>query len=282
MNNPESPDGTMRRRTLYEALAWVALIAFLWTVDTFSKITYRNNTGFGKDNFHLISDQATSAVGVLIMIIFVIGWLRYFPVRKNLWVPAIIGHAVGSILFALGHHILMIVQRVALFAFNDMTYHWQSGFVSNLIVEYQKDIKIYIGIVAVVSVYQYFRRNQSHPAPRAEFTGRLVVQTGLGEAILAHDQIDYIEASRNYVEIHAGDRDYLIRDTFLNTEKRLAGSCFVRCHRSYMVNLDKVAEIRTIDGAQRIHLKNGATLPLGRSYRDDFKASIAAGPHLSD
>jgi len=274
--NPENPDNAMRRRTLYEAFAWVVLIAFLWTVDTFGKISYRSNTGIGKDNFRLIVDQASSAIAVLIMIIFVINWLRLFPVRKNLWVSAVIGHTVGSIFFALGHHILMIVQRVAFFALNDMTYHWQPRFVSNLIVEYQKDIKIYIGIVAVVSAYQYFRRAQSHRPARAELTGRLVVQTGLGEAILAYEQIDYIEASRNYVEIHAGDKDYLIRDTFANIEKRLAGGYFVRCHRSYMVNLNKVAEIRMIDGAQRIHLKSGATLPLGRSYREDFKASIAA------
>jgi len=267
----------MRRRTLFEALGWIALIAFLWIVDTIAKITFRNNTGFGKDNFHLVSDQATSAVAVLVMVLFVVYWLRIFPVRKDKWVAAIIGHTFGSIIFAFGHQVLMIIQRIAVFAFNDMTYQWQAGFVSNLIVEYQKDTKIYLGIVAVMSAYQYYRRTRANSAPQSESTNRLVVQTGTGEAVLTYDEIDSIEASRNYVEIHAGGKEYLLRDTFANLEKRLAEGPFTRCHRSYIVNLDKVSEIKTIDGAQQIHLKNGAVLPLGRRYRDAFKKSISGG-----
>jgi len=266
----------MRKRTLFEALGWAALIAFLWTVDTFAKISYRSNTGFGKDNFRLISDQATSATAVLVMVLFVVYWLRLFPVRKDTWTSAIIGHTVGSVIFAFGHQILMIIQRVAVFAFKDMTYHWQEGFVSNLIVEYQKDVKIYVGIVAVMTAYQFYRHIQSNPTPRVRLTNRLVVQTGTGEAVLAYEEIDYIEASRNYLEVHVGEKEYLIRDTAANLEKRLADGPFARSHRGYIVNLDKVAEIKMVDGSLQILLKNGAALPLSRSYRDAFKLSIAA------
>lgn len=267
----------VRGRTIYEALAWVALITFLWTVDTFAKISYRNNTGIGKDNFRLISDQATSAIAALIMVIFVVYWLRLFPIRRDRWASAVIGHTVGSIMFAFGHHVLMIVQRVILYSFRDITYRWQSDFVPNLIVEYQKDIKIYIGIVAVISAYQYYRHVQSDSSPQADRTKRLAVQTGTGEAFIAYDEIDYVEASRNYVEVHVGDKAYLIRDTFANMEKRLANGSFARSHRSYIVNLDRVAEIKTTDSTQQIYLKNGVTLPLSRSYRDAFVSTIAAG-----
>ena len=243
MSSRDGPDsgGLTRRRTLFEALGWAALIAFLWTADTFAKISYRNQTGYGKDNFHLISEQVTSAAAVLVMVLFVVYWLRLFPLQKDRWASVIIGHTVGSIIFAFGHHTLMIIQRVAVYAFRDLTYRWQGGFASNLIVEYQKDIKIYVGIVAVMSAYQYYRHTQSKPTPRVEFANRLVVQTGTGEAVLTHDEIDYIEASRNYVEIHAGGKAYLIRDTFANIEKMLAEGFFARCHRSYIVNLNKVA-----------------------------------------
>jgi LytTr DNA-binding domain len=268
---------TTRKRMLLEALAWILLIAFLWTVDTLGKISYRNQTGFGKDNFRLIAEQATSAVAVMILVLFVIRWLRVFPIRKDLWASAIIGHTAGSIIFAFGHHVLMIVQRAAIFALRGETYHWQAGFVTNLIVEYQKDIKIYIGIVAIVAAYQYYRRARVAASPRADAVQRLVVQTGRGQAFLVYDEIDYIEAARNYVEVHAGGKEYLIRDTLANVEEKLTRGTFARSHRSYLVNLSKVTEIKSVDGAPQIHLKNGDVLPLGRRYRDAFRSTMAGG-----
>ena len=266
----------LRKRTVYEALAWAVLIAFLWTVDTLAKISYRSNTGYGPDNFRLVVEQATSACAVLVMVLFVTYWLRLFPVRRESWMPALLGHVVGSILFAFGHHVLMILQRAVVFALYGETYLWQPNFVANLIVEYQKDVKIYLGMVAVMSAYQYYRRMQSRPDHRSDAANRLVVQTGSGEAVLNFDDIDYVEASRNYVAVHAGAREYLLRDTFANVEKRLAAGPFVRIHRSYIVSLDKVAEIRSVDDAQQVQLKSGASLPLGRSYRDGFKSAISA------
>lgn len=277
MQDQADKSDATRRRTLFEAFAWAVLIAFLWTADTLGKLSYRKYTGIGQDNFRLVLEQATSAIAVLVMVLFVVYWLRLFPIRKDQWASAIIGHTIGSIMFAFGHHVLMIVQRTAVFSINGMTYHWQGGFASNLIIEYQKDIKIYIGIVAIVSAYQYYRRTHTDSSPRGSVANRLVVQTGTGEAFVAYDEIEYIEASRNYVEVHVGQKHYLARDSLANMEERLAGRAFARCHRRFIVNLDRVAELKTIDGSPQIHLKSGAVLPVGRSYRDAFKSSIAAG-----
>lgn len=263
----------LRKRTLLEALAWASLLGFLWTADTFAKITFRNSTGIGKDNFRLINDQVTSAIGVFIMILFVLYWLRLFPLRRDKWAAAAIGHTFGSMVFAFGHHVLMIIQRIIVYSVRDMTYQWQGGFVSNLIVEYQKDLKIYLGIVVVVSAYQYYRR-QDVPKLSAEPIDRLLVQTGGGETMLRYEQIVYLESSRNYVAVHTSEKEYLVRDTMANLEQRLAAGSFVRCHRSYLVNLDHVAEIRNMDNNYRITLTSGADIPLSRSYRDSFRSKI--------
>ena len=53
-----------------------------------------------------------------------------------------------------------------------------------------------------------------------------------------------------------------------NLSEKLAPGPFVRTHRSYIVNADKIAEIRTADARQRIVLRDGAELPLSRSYRE--------------
>lgn len=291
MSEPGKIDqaGSLRRRRAFEALAWLLLIAFLWTADTFAKISYRNNTGIGKDNFRLITEQVTSASAVLVMIVFVSYWLRLFPLRKSQWTAAVIGHTVGSIIFAFGHHVLIIVQRVVFYAASDMPYMWKPNFVANLIVEYQKDIKIYVGVVAIMSAYQYYRATQGIPRvavgasgsvesaspQRADVSNRLVVQTAKGEAFIRYDEIDYAEASRNYVEVHAGQRSYLIRDTISSVEARLASGPFMRIHRSFVVNIDMVAEVKLVDGSQQVFLKSGTSLPLSRGYRDAFKSAIA-------
>jgi hypothetical protein len=144
-----------------EAAGWVMRVAVLWGADLLVKMAERDQTGFGKDDFRLISEQVTSAVAVLIMVLFVVRWLRLFPLKPGAWVPAIIGHTAGSIIFAFGHQSLMVALRIPWYALNGLHYVWREPFVDNLFVEYQKDIKVYLGILLVVSAYQLYRRSRT-------------------------------------------------------------------------------------------------------------------------
>jgi hypothetical protein len=259
-------------RRWLEAAGWVVLVTVLWGADLLVKIAERNQTGFGKSDFRLMSEQATSAIAVLVMIAFVIRWLQLFPLRRDAWVPAVIGHTAGSVIFAFGHHVLMIAMRVPWYRVSGMTYDWRDGFLPNLIVEYQKDIKVYLGILLIVTAYRFYRRTQ--PAAPTPPGNRLVVHIGSAERVLRFDEIDYLEAARNYVAVHADGREYLVRDTMANLAARLAGGPFVRSHRSFIVNLDKIAELRSADSRYRIVLTSGAEVPLSRSYRDGFKSLL--------
>ena len=276
VNTTTSTATATRKRRILEAFGWALLIAFLWGIDTLSKISERANSGFGPDDFHLYSEQLTSGVAVLVMVIFVVYWTRLFPLRKDTWVPALIGHTAGSLLFAFGHFSLTVLQRIAAHVFVDHNYRWREDFAANLIVEYQKDIKIYLAIVAILTAYRYYRRTQDKHAGTERLPSRLVVQTGSGDAILSYGDILYLEAARNYVDVHTGTRSYLIRDTIAKLEERLADGSFVRCHRSFIVNLEAVAEIQLLDGAHKILLKNGTFVPLSRGYRSNFEASLQA------
>ena len=268
-------DGRTRAvpRVWLEAAGWIVLVTVLWGTDLLAKISERNQTGIGKDDFFLISEQVTSAVAALVMILFVIRWLELFPLRRAVWPRAVIGHTAGTVLFAFGHYALMVALRMAWYQINDHDYVWRDPFVANLIVEYQKDIKIYFGIVIIATAYQMYRRSRSAPAPLS--SNRMIVQTGSGESVLRFGQIDYLEAARNYVAVHAEGREYLIRDTMANVAGRLSGGPFARTHRSFIVNVDKVSDIRTVDSKQRVFLGNGKDVPLSRSYRDEFTKKIA-------
>ncbi|MGB5588239.1 MAG: LytTR family DNA-binding domain-containing protein [Gammaproteobacteria bacterium] len=60
--------------------------------------------------------------------------------------------------------------------------------------------------------------------------------------------------------------------------RQLPGDPFARSHRSFIVNVDKIAEIRSVDGKSRILLTGGQEIPLSRGYRDEFNARIAGRP----
>ena len=81
-------------------------------------------------------------------------------------------------------------------------------------------------------------------------------------------EIDWIEAERDYMCIHANGRTFLMRETMTRLEERLNPAQFSRVHRSALVNLAKIQELRSGEqGGMSLLLYNGAEIPVGRSYR---------------
>ena len=266
------------RRRLLEAGFWIVLIALLWTLDTLTKMALRERTGFGLDDFRLIVEQATSAVGALVMVPFVAWWLNHFPIRRATPFSTIAGHLLGSVVFSLGHYTVLILLRKAVFFLDGRAYGSPISLISNLVFEYQKDIKIYLGIVVIITIYRMFLGGENRLQLRPRSAQKILVQTGSGESVLRYDQIDYLESARNYVVVHAGEREYLVRNTMSALLEKLADGDFVRSHRSFAVNLAKVDEIRSTDSGNAIRLSGGREIPLSRSYRDSFKAHLAGPP----
>ena len=94
---------------------------------------------------------------------------------------------------------------------------------------------------------------------------RIIVRSGGRIAFVDVAEIDWIEASGNYVTLHAGAATHLLRDTMKRLERELAGGRFARLHRSAMVNLDRVRELRqAADGSWEVILADGTRLNAGR------------------
>ena len=260
-------------RKLGEAAFFVALVAVLWTADTLTKFSQLRFLGHTPDSFRLITEQATSAVVVLFLVPCVAWWLTRFPLRRDRLVAATAGHVLGSMLFAIAHYFLMVGLRYVVFLFADERYVFSEYWFRNLAIEYQKDIKIYVVTVGIIAAYRYVRAARARAPAATVTTDRLVVQTGKGETIIRRDDIEHLEAARNYVTVSTGERDYLVRNTLAKLEEQLAPGQIVRTHRSYLVNIDKIEEIRTTDsGGYEIHLESGKTVPLSRGYRDKFRS----------
>lgn len=104
-------------------------------------------------------------------------------------------------------------------------------------------------------------------APR--YATRFTVRDGERYVLLRVNDVDWAEASANYVRLHVGPRRYQMRMTMSDLERQLDPAQFTRIHRSAIVNLDRVREIRPEwHGEYEVALVTGATLRLSRGYRD--------------
>jgi two-component system LytT family response regulator len=90
--------------------------------------------------------------------------------------------------------------------------------------------------------------------------------------------IDWIEADDDYVLLHAGDKSWILRESISNLEPRLALCGFVRIHRSVLVNVDRVHELRPrLKGEFSVILVDGTELKLTRTYRPAIERLVGPG-----
>jgi len=107
---------------------------------------------------------------------------------------------------------------------------------------------------------------------RASVQDRLLIKSGEKMVLLAVEKIDWIEATGDYITIHAGPQRHLIRETMTSIEARLDKQKFLRIHRSTIVNVDRIAELRPLfAGDYRVVLQNGVQLTLTRTHRNRLR-----------
>jgi len=102
---------------------------------------------------------------------------------------------------------------------------------------------------------------------------RLVVPAGHRSVFIRTEQIDWIEAERNYIRLHVGGRAYLLRENLSRIEASLDPATFCRIHRSTIVNIDRIQAVESLfRGEYLVVLHDGTKLTSGRSYRGNLHA----------
>jgi len=85
---------------------------------------------------------------------------------------------------------------------------------------------------------------------------------------LSVDDIQRITAAGNYVEVHAGGKVHLVRDTLTTFIAQLDPGEFLRVHRSHVVRINFIVEMRPLfHGDYELVLRDGQTLSLSRRYK---------------
>src|SRR5579863_9612099 len=108
---------------------------------------------------------------------------------------------------------------------------------------------------------------------------RLMVKSAGRVIFLRAAEIDWIEAADYYACLHVGPRSHLLRRSMADLERELDRRIFCRIHRSAVVNIARVRELRlNANGEYEVVLQNGAELSMSRSYREQLQKLMTPRP----
>ena len=104
---------------------------------------------------------------------------------------------------------------------------------------------------------------------------RLTIKSAGSVIFLPITDIDWIEAADYYASLHVGPKTHLLRRSMNDLEADLDAAQFCRIHRSTIVNLNRVRELRfDSDAEYELVLADGTKLRLSRRYRKDLQARL--------
>jgi len=101
--------------------------------------------------------------------------------------------------------------------------------------------------------------------PPGHYLERIVLKDGARVHVVPVEKLDYLEAQDDYVALKTEGRTLLKQQPIASFEPLLDPACFVRIHRSYIVNLERVARIEPYSKDSKVAvLRDGTRLPVSR------------------
>jgi len=234
--------------------------------------------------------EASSALVWLLLVVPAIAWgTRRWPLHWDSWRRRLPAWLAASLLLCLAHVGGMVALRALVYRLYGHSYDfgpWGTG----LFYEYAKDIRSFAGVAILMEGYRFLLRrwqgeasllsapDEGPPLEPIDRPERFLVRKLGREFLVAAAEIEWIQASGNYVNLHLRGHDYPLRSTIAGIQERLDPRRFLRIHRSYLVALDRVASIEPLDtGDARVHMQDGTVLPCSRRYRQELRARLDGG-----
>ena len=117
-------------------------------------------------------------------------------------------------------------------------------------------------------------RGKSHHG-EAAYADRFAVTVGRRVVFVPVEEVEWVEADRNYVCLHTIRKQYVLRSRIADVEHQLDPARFVRVHRSVIVRSDLVRELEPLaNGGARATMASGAVVPVAAAYRDRLTAIL--------
>ena len=189
----------------------------------------------------------------------------------------------SSIIFSFTHIFLMVMIRDLVYWSQGLNYDFGNIWIEFL-YEYRKDLWSFIFILLFIKGYGFIiSRLQGEANPIAvgeeesitQRFDRLLVKKLGKEFIVKVEDIEWLESSGNYVNLHSKGRIYPIRATLTKLISQIEEQGFCRIHRSHAINLNNIESITPLSsGDSEVKLVNGKILNLSRRYKEAFKSQL--------
>ncbi len=125
------------------------------------------------------------------------------------------------------------------------------------------------------ALLQSLEEFQPNVAAQPTYLERIAIKNRGRVFFLSVDEIDWLRAQGNYVELHAKDDAHLLRETMDGMESKLDPRKFLRLRRSTIVRVERIKELQPLfNGEYAILLKDGTQLVSSRRYRQNLNALL--------
>ena len=271
---------------LVETGFWVGTILVNAVANSITVLMDARRSGLDTADWEPAAWEGSSALLWLVIVPCVVWFTRRVPFQWDGLRRYLALHLAASVVVCLVHVGGMVGLRVLAYRVMGGTYVF-GDWPAELGYEYLKDVRSYAGMVLAIEVYRLALRrlqgeasllaapDEGPPLEPVERPERFLVRKLGRDFLVAAADIEWLQAAGNYVNLHMRGHDYPLRSTIAGIETRLDPTRFARVHRSYIVNLDRIASIEPLDtGDARLHLVDGSTLPCSRRYRADLKERV--------
>jgi len=158
------------------------------------------------------------------------------------------------------------------------------GTLGNLPLGLLVDTMVYGVVLAVGTMFatREAAADAGDPSPEAadpQLDDRITVKSNGRTELVDVATIDWIEAADYYACLHAGEREYLVRDSLVRLERRLAPRSFLRVHRSAIVNLRRVEAIEPVGSGDAVAtLRGGTRVRVSRGHLGSLREALEGHP----
>lgn len=232
--------------------------------------------------------EYSSALSTALLVIPLILAIRILDNSKKPGVIWLCWHFVFATVFSVAHVLLMVALRKLVYLLSERNYDF-GVWLSEFVYEYRKDVWSYITLVTFYYIARFgYQRligeasliTSDTTTPPAEKETQtlpeyLLVKKLNKEFLVKVADVQWVEASGNYINLHTHLGVYPLRYTLSRFCEEGAEQGFKRVHRSYAVCIPAIQSItydETGDGT--VTLNNGHTVTLSRRYKDNFKKAL--------
>lgn len=287
----------LKRRRWIERAIWIALLLGSAAANTVTTNLDIRRAGLAFEAWEPAVWEFSSAFVWMLLIPWIVRAADTRPLRWGLLRRHLPWHVLFALATSLAHVLGMVALRKLAYRTQDAVYDF-GNWPLELFYEALKDVRSYAFILVVVGAYRLFvwrwqgeasllaeppAAPEPAPAPVPvpavsavpAVPERLLVKKLGKEFLLPMDEIEWVQACGNYVNLRRQQHDYPLRSSLGAFEQRLDPTAFVRVHRGYLVRLSLIEAIEPTEaGDAHLRLRDGSRVPCSRTYLERLRQRL--------